>query len=182
MFAKLFSFIICWFTILCLLLTGLVAGDNIEPEKGTEKTSKEGEKVKLSCSLSTSSQYARLSWYRQYADKEPQYLLYKSTWSGGSEHTSDDRFQSTASITSTELTITDVRLSDSALYYCALRVEAQWYKTWDMSYKNLKLFSLWTHVVKNHNQKHNLFSPECNKICGHTCGRRNWIFIARHKL
>ncbi len=101
-----------------------MAGDNIEPDKGTEKTSKEGEKVKLSCSLSTSS-HARLYWYRQYADKEPQYLLYKSTWSGGDEHTSDNRLQSTASLTSTELTITDVRLSDSALYYCALRVVAQ---------------------------------------------------------
>ncbi len=102
-----------------------MAGDNIEPDKGTEKTSKEGEKVKLSCSLSTSSQNARLYWYRQYADKEPQYLLYKSTWSTTDTDTSDDRFQSTASITSTELTITDVRLSDSALYYCALRVVAQ---------------------------------------------------------
>ncbi len=182
MFAKLFCFIICWFTILCLLLIGLVAGDNIEPDKGTEKTSKEGEKVKLSCSLSTSSQNARLYWYRQYSNGGPQYLLYKNARSASDAHTSDDRFQSTASLTSTELTITDVRLSDSALYYCALRVVAQWYKTWDMSYKNLKLFSLWTHLVKNHNQKHNLFSPECNKICGHTCARRNWIFIARHKL
>ncbi len=110
---------------MCLFLTGLVAGDNIEPDKGTENTSKEGEKVKLSCSLSSSSQYLWLYWYRQYADKEPQYLLYKSTWSGGGEHTFDERFQSTASITSTELTITDVTLSDSALYYCALRVVAQ---------------------------------------------------------
>ncbi len=102
-----------------------MAGDNIEPDKGTEKTSKEGEKVKLSCSLSTSSQNALLYWYRQYADKEPQYLLYKSTWSTTETDTSDDRFQSTASLTSTELTITDVRLSDSALYYCALLVGAQ---------------------------------------------------------
>ncbi len=110
---------------MCLLLTGLVAGDNIEPDKGTEKNSKEGEIVKLSCSLSSSSQYLWLYWYRQYADKEPQYLLYKSTRSGGSEHTYDNRFQSTASLTSTELTITDGRLSDSALYYCALLVGAQ---------------------------------------------------------
>ncbi len=131
-----------------VLLTGLVAGDSIEPDKGTEKTSKEGETVKLSCSYSTSSAGVFLYWYRQYPNREPQYLLRKNAQSTSGDHTSDRRFQSTASQTSTELTITDVRLSDSALYYCALRVGAQWYKTWDMSYKNLKLFSLWKYLVK----------------------------------
>ncbi|XDV27600.1 hypothetical protein PO909_031104 [Leuciscus waleckii] len=115
----------------CLILilivgTGLVTGDNIEPDKGTEKNSKETETVKLSCSYSTSGEYIYLYWYRQYPNKEPQYLLYKGARSASAyEDTSDDRFQSTASQTSTELTITDVRLSDSALYYCALRVGAQ---------------------------------------------------------
>ncbi len=130
-------------------LTGLVAGDNIEPDKGIEKNFKERETVKLSCSYSTSSEYVYLYWYRQYPNGEPQYLLLKGARSYSSaQHTSDDRFQSTASRTSTELTISDVRLSDSALYYCALRVAAQWYKTRSMSYKNLKLFSLWTYLVK----------------------------------
>ncbi len=126
-----------------------MAGDNIEPDKGMEKNSKETETVKLSCSYSTNSANVLLYWYRQYPNREPQYLLRKGARSSsGYEDTSDDRFQSTASQTSTELTITDVRLSDSALYYCALRVVAQWYKTWDMLYKNMKLFSLWTHLVK----------------------------------
>ncbi len=97
---------------------------------------------------STGSEYVWLYWYRRYSNREPQYLLRKGARSSSGEHTSDDRFQSTTSRTSTELTITDVCLSDSALYYCALRVEAQWYKTWDMSYKNLKLFSLWKYLVK----------------------------------
>ncbi|XDV27665.1 hypothetical protein PO909_031165 [Leuciscus waleckii] len=111
----------------CLILilivgTGLVTGDHIEPDKGTEKNTKETETVKLSCSYSTSSDNVRLYWYRQYPNKELQYLLYKNARLGNGEHTSDPRFQSTTS--QTELTITDVRLSDSALYYCALRVEA----------------------------------------------------------
>ncbi|XDV27657.1 hypothetical protein PO909_031157 [Leuciscus waleckii] len=117
----------------CLILilivgTGLVTGDNIEPDKGTEKNSKETETVKLSCSYSASSEYVRLYWYRQYPNKEPQYLLRKGARSLSDNvhaHTSDDRFQSTTSQTSTELTITAVRLLDSALYYCALRVGAQ---------------------------------------------------------
>ncbi len=102
-----------------------MAGDNIEPVEGTEKSSKETENVKLSCSYSTSSENVWLYWYRQYPNGEPQYLLLKGARSYSSEHTSDDRFQSTTSRTSTELTITDGRLSDSALYYCALRVVAQ---------------------------------------------------------
>uniref|UniRef100_A0A673MWJ5 Ig-like domain-containing protein n=1 Tax=Sinocyclocheilus rhinocerous TaxID=307959 RepID=A0A673MWJ5_9TELE len=100
--------------------------DNIEPDKGTEKTSKETETVKLSCSYSTNSQYVRLYWFRQYHNREPQFLLYKYAPSlGDYEDTSDGRFHSATTQTSTELTITDVRLSDSALYYCALRVAAQ---------------------------------------------------------
>uniref|UniRef100_A0A673N5A9 Ig-like domain-containing protein n=1 Tax=Sinocyclocheilus rhinocerous TaxID=307959 RepID=A0A673N5A9_9TELE len=99
--------------------------DDIEPDKGTEKTSKETETVKLSCSYSANSEYVYLYWYRQYANIEPEYLLRKGAQSYSNADSSDLRFQSIASRTSTELTITDVRLSDSALYYCALRVAAQ---------------------------------------------------------
>uniref|UniRef100_A0A673LTQ0 Ig-like domain-containing protein n=1 Tax=Sinocyclocheilus rhinocerous TaxID=307959 RepID=A0A673LTQ0_9TELE len=99
--------------------------ENIEPDKGTEKTSKETETVKLSCSYSSSSEYVWLYWYRQYPNGEPQYLLLRGARSRSGEDTSDGRFNSDTTRTSTELTITDVRLSDSAHYYCALRVEAQ---------------------------------------------------------
>uniref|UniRef100_A0A671PJ58 Ig-like domain-containing protein n=1 Tax=Sinocyclocheilus anshuiensis TaxID=1608454 RepID=A0A671PJ58_9TELE len=109
-----------------LLLTGLVAGDSIEPDKGTEKNSQETKTVKLSCSYSTNSANVLLYWYRQYPNREPQFLLYKYAPSlGDHEDTSDDRFHSATTQTSTELTITDVRLSDLALYYCAVRVGAQ---------------------------------------------------------
>uniref|UniRef100_A0A8C2GAP9 Ig-like domain-containing protein n=1 Tax=Cyprinus carpio TaxID=7962 RepID=A0A8C2GAP9_CYPCA len=84
--------------------------------KGTEKNSQEKETVKLSCSCSTSSEYVRLYWYRQYPNRKPQFLLYKNERTDY-EYTSDDRFHSATTRTSTELTITDVRLSDSALYY-----------------------------------------------------------------
>jgi len=108
----------------CLLFTGLVSGDNIEPDKEKNVITEERGTVKLSCSYSTTSNNVLLYWYRQYPNREPQYLLHKAPqWSDA--QTSDRRFQSTTSGTSTELTITDVRLSDSALYYCALRVVAQ---------------------------------------------------------
>ncbi len=89
---------------ICLLLTGLVAGDNIEPEV-TDKISEERQTVKLSCSYSTSSQYVVLYWYRQYPNREPQYLLRKGARSHSDTHTSDGRFNSATTRTSTELTI-----------------------------------------------------------------------------
>uniref|UniRef100_A0A8C2F7S6 Ig-like domain-containing protein n=1 Tax=Cyprinus carpio TaxID=7962 RepID=A0A8C2F7S6_CYPCA len=85
---------------------------------------REGESVTLNCSYDASSNFVYLYWYRQYLNREPEYLLYEGARSNsGEEDTPDDhRFQSTASESSTDLTITDVTLSDSALYYCALRV------------------------------------------------------------
>uniref|UniRef100_A0A671Q520 Ig-like domain-containing protein n=1 Tax=Sinocyclocheilus anshuiensis TaxID=1608454 RepID=A0A671Q520_9TELE len=80
--------------------------------------------VTLSCSYDTSSSYVRLYWYRQYLNEELHYLIYKYSGGGGGSP-SDPRFQSTIPQSSTELTITGVTLSDSALYYCALRVGAQ---------------------------------------------------------
>ncbi|XDV27653.1 hypothetical protein PO909_031154 [Leuciscus waleckii] len=113
------------FLLIVIMGTGLVSGDNIEPDKEENVISKERETVKLSCSYSTTSDNVRLYWYRQYPHAEPLFLAYRGARSLSAAHTSDDRFQSTTSQTSTELTITDVRLSDSALYYCALRVGAQ---------------------------------------------------------
>uniref|UniRef100_A0A8C2FBI7 Ig-like domain-containing protein n=1 Tax=Cyprinus carpio TaxID=7962 RepID=A0A8C2FBI7_CYPCA len=78
---------------------------------------KEDENVALSCSY-TSSGSVYLYWYRQYPNKELQYLVYSSQSSSG-------RFRMTTPQSSTELTITGVTLSDSALYYCALRAVAQ---------------------------------------------------------
>ncbi len=80
----------------------------------------------LSCTYDTSSDYVLLYWYRQYLNREPQFLLRKGarSWSG-SDDIPDRRFRSTTSQSSTEITIDSVTLSDSALYYCALRVGAQ---------------------------------------------------------
>uniref|UniRef100_A0A671Q6P3 Ig-like domain-containing protein n=1 Tax=Sinocyclocheilus anshuiensis TaxID=1608454 RepID=A0A671Q6P3_9TELE len=91
-----------------------MTADQIWPNKDAVVI-KEDETVALSCSY-TSSGY--VYWYRQYPNKELQYLIYSAQSSSG-------RFRMTKSQTSTELTITGVTLSDSALYYCALRVGAQ---------------------------------------------------------
>ncbi len=102
-----------------------MTADEIGPNKATSVV-KEDETVTLSCSYDTSSRYVTLYWYRQYSEGEPQYLMWKEARTYSSAGTpADRRFQATASETSTELIITGVTLSDSALYYCALVVAAQ---------------------------------------------------------
>ncbi len=112
-----------------------VLSDSIQP-KETNIYRKEEERVTLSCLYDTSSENVYLYWYRQYPNKEPEYLLRKGARSWSSSEDIPDRFQSTTSRTSTELIIKSVSLSDSALYYCALRVGAQWYKIPEKLYKN----------------------------------------------
>ncbi len=100
--------------------------DTIGPREGyTNIIRKERESVALSCTFETDSNYIWLYWYRQYPNKEPEHLLYKGarSWSGDGDIR--DGFQSTTSQSSTQLIIISVTLSDSALYYCALRVGAQ---------------------------------------------------------
>ncbi len=102
-----------------------MSADQIGPNKATSVV-KEDETVTLSCTYDTSSRYVRLYWYRQYPNKEPQYLMWKEAREWKSTGTpADPRFQATTSERSTELIITGVTLSDSALYYCALIVAAQ---------------------------------------------------------
>uniref|UniRef100_A0A8C1YF47 T-cell receptor alpha/delta variable 23.0.2 n=1 Tax=Cyprinus carpio TaxID=7962 RepID=A0A8C1YF47_CYPCA len=97
--------------------------DSIEPKDKDNIISKEGESVTLSCTYDTSSNNISLYWYRQYPNRIPQFILLKGAQS--QSDIPDTRFQSATSQTSTELTINSVTLSDSALYYCALRVGAQ---------------------------------------------------------
>ncbi len=58
-----------------------------------------------------------LFWYRQSPNREPRYLLLKGTRLYNEAADTDRHFQSTTSEFSTELIITSVTLSDSALYY-----------------------------------------------------------------
>uniref|UniRef100_A0A9J8CQ16 Ig-like domain-containing protein n=1 Tax=Cyprinus carpio carpio TaxID=630221 RepID=A0A9J8CQ16_CYPCA len=110
---------------MCLLLTGLVAGDNIEPDKVTEKTL--GSNVTLSCSYSSAQS---LQWYRQSPGSAPQFLVLIIEGVKETETSDvDPRFstklrkktQSTKEIKRVDLMISSAAVSDSALYYCALR-------------------------------------------------------------
>uniref|UniRef100_A0AAR2LSX3 Ig-like domain-containing protein n=1 Tax=Pygocentrus nattereri TaxID=42514 RepID=A0AAR2LSX3_PYGNA len=94
------------------------SAQTIEPLVGEVHVS-EGDHVTLSCNYSN----VYLFWYRQSPNRALQYLLQRGarTRSGG-DHTADDRFESTAKRSSTLLTVGELRLADTALYYCALQV------------------------------------------------------------
>uniref|UniRef100_A0A8C7HM97 T-cell receptor alpha/delta variable 22.0 n=1 Tax=Oncorhynchus kisutch TaxID=8019 RepID=A0A8C7HM97_ONCKI len=90
---------------------GMVYGDSVTPDK-EEYTPTERSSVSLRCTYETSSNYVYLYWYRHYCNQAPQFLLYKG-----------DRFDAHLNVSgkSVPLTIQRVQLSDSAVYYCALR-------------------------------------------------------------
>uniref|UniRef100_A0A8C1NBD9 T-cell receptor alpha/delta variable 40.0 n=1 Tax=Cyprinus carpio TaxID=7962 RepID=A0A8C1NBD9_CYPCA len=116
---------LCTTLILCLMFADVTAAYKIEPNRRTNMIKTEGEFVMLSCSYESDSENVHLYWYRQYHSIEPQYLLNQGARSSITRHISDPRFQSSTSRIFTELIITSVTVSDTALYYCALRVQAQ---------------------------------------------------------
>uniref|UniRef100_A0A3B1J2E6 Ig-like domain-containing protein n=1 Tax=Astyanax mexicanus TaxID=7994 RepID=A0A3B1J2E6_ASTMX len=108
--------------LLIIITTSVFTADQIGPDdQETEVSKTEGESVTLNCFYETSSEYVGLSWYRQYPNRALQYLLYRGARKYSGSNTADSRFQSTTTSSSTDLTVT-VRLADTALYYCALRV------------------------------------------------------------
>ncbi|KTF71073.1 hypothetical protein cypCar_00050520 [Cyprinus carpio] len=111
--------------LILILTSGVMTADQIRPNKDAVVI-KEDETVSLSCSYDTSSSYVYLYWYRQYPNGQPQYLIFRPARSATTTgKPADPRFESTTSEKSTQLTIKSVTLSDSALYYCALRAGAQ---------------------------------------------------------
>ncbi|KAI5627838.1 hypothetical protein C0J50_10663, partial [Silurus asotus] len=83
---------------------------------------KETDTVTLKCSYESGSENIRLYWYKQNPNSTPQFLLYKGARSVSFASTpTDSRLQTETSRNSTELTIRGLKLSDSALYHCALR-------------------------------------------------------------
>uniref|UniRef100_A0A8C7LXK7 Uncharacterized protein n=1 Tax=Oncorhynchus mykiss TaxID=8022 RepID=A0A8C7LXK7_ONCMY len=89
-----------------------------------EVTAYEGEDVSLNCAYNTSLSAPSLFWYIQYTNDYPEYVLRKDVIGPGDI---DDRFKERfdahlSSITKlVPLTIQRVQLSDSAVYYCALK-------------------------------------------------------------
>ncbi|CAB1326157.1 unnamed protein product [Coregonus sp. 'balchen'] len=112
--------------ILLLLLSAFVdcRGEEAVDQQSGHVTALEGGLVTLSCNYTTSSTSPNLFWYIQLTRDSPQYVLRRDRYSEGSN--SDEfkkRFDSRLNFTSSSvpLTIQRLQLSDSAVYYCALK-------------------------------------------------------------
>uniref|UniRef100_A0A674BEU6 T-cell receptor alpha/delta variable 31.0 n=1 Tax=Salmo trutta TaxID=8032 RepID=A0A674BEU6_SALTR len=114
---------IFWYSILLLLPILFVRILAVDQQSG-HVTALEGGLVTLSCTYTTSSTSPDLFWYIPLTRDSPQYVLRRDRYSEGSN--SDEfkkRFDSRRNFTSSSfpLTIQRLQLSDSAVYYCALR-------------------------------------------------------------
>uniref|UniRef100_A0A8D0AL91 Ig-like domain-containing protein n=1 Tax=Sander lucioperca TaxID=283035 RepID=A0A8D0AL91_SANLU len=95
--------------------------DNVLQPKG-DVTATEGEAVTLGCQYNSSSTNDYLFWYKQDGNNSPKFIL--SRFKVGTGKTVDEeKFSSTlnSSLRSVPLKIQKLQLSDSAVYYCALR-------------------------------------------------------------
>ncbi len=84
-------------------------------------TEVEGRSVTLQCKYKTDSTQDHLFWYIQRANDFPKYILRRSKYGGDNGTEFQERFHSILSANSVPFTIQDVRVSDSAVYYCALK-------------------------------------------------------------
>uniref|UniRef100_A0A8C7TXE8 Ig-like domain-containing protein n=1 Tax=Oncorhynchus mykiss TaxID=8022 RepID=A0A8C7TXE8_ONCMY len=99
-------------------------GEEAVDQQSGHVTALEGGLVTLSCNYTSSSTSPDLFWYIQSTRDSPQYVLRRDRYSGGSN--SDEfkkRFDSRLNFTSSSvlLTIQRLQLSDSAVFYCALK-------------------------------------------------------------
>uniref|UniRef100_A0AAX7SVY1 Ig-like domain-containing protein n=1 Tax=Astatotilapia calliptera TaxID=8154 RepID=A0AAX7SVY1_ASTCA len=82
----------------------------------------EGDTVTLDCKYETTSAFPYLFWYKQDVNDYPKYVLRRDA--SGTENAQEfpkDRFDAELNKTSVSLKIQKLQLSDSAVYYCALR-------------------------------------------------------------
>uniref|UniRef100_A0A3Q3F3T2 Ig-like domain-containing protein n=1 Tax=Labrus bergylta TaxID=56723 RepID=A0A3Q3F3T2_9LABR len=101
------------------LFTGSAAGDKIYPP--TEDVfASEGDTVTLDCKVETISTTPSLFWYRQEMGDFPKYL-WKSYGSFSENAPGISMTDLMQNGTSVPLKIQKLQLTDSAVYYCALR-------------------------------------------------------------
>uniref|UniRef100_A0A3P9D9C2 Ig-like domain-containing protein n=1 Tax=Maylandia zebra TaxID=106582 RepID=A0A3P9D9C2_9CICH len=115
------------FVIFSILYMFCSSGDSITPQQ-PEVTETEGQSVTLTCSYETSVSYIELHWYRHHSDLQaPQFILWKRARGSTTQYIPDKRYDSETASSSTNLTITALTLADTALYYCRLKVEVEYW-------------------------------------------------------
>ncbi|CAI5677025.1 unnamed protein product [Oreochromis niloticus] len=95
--------------------------DKVIQEQG-DVIAAEGDTVTLYCKYETTSAFPYLFWYKQDVNDYPKYVLRRDA--SGTENAQEfpkNRFDAELNKTSVSLKIQKLQLSDSAVYYCAVR-------------------------------------------------------------
>jgi hypothetical protein len=83
----------------------------------------QGLRDSLGCTFETIGKSPSIFWYKQQLNDLPRFMLQSSTHGSGinTAEFHKDRFDAQIQNTSVPLSIHNLQLSDSALYYCALK-------------------------------------------------------------
>uniref|UniRef100_A0A3B4XYY5 Ig-like domain-containing protein n=1 Tax=Seriola lalandi dorsalis TaxID=1841481 RepID=A0A3B4XYY5_SERLL len=84
-------------------------------------TAAEGDTVTLDCTFETTDSFPYLFWYKQEENDFPKFLLQGYSGTKNTQDSQENRFDATIKNKSVPLTIQKLQVSDSAVYYCALR-------------------------------------------------------------
>ncbi|XP_075953328.1 T cell receptor alpha variable 38-1 [Anarhichas minor] len=109
--------------ILAALFSECKGEDRVNQSRG-DVTATEGQTVTLDCTFEISVNLnAYLFWYKQEVNDFPTYILRRDSFKteDNAPEFQKDRFDATINKTSVPLKIQKLLLSDSAVYYCALR-------------------------------------------------------------
>ncbi|KAJ4922447.1 hypothetical protein JOQ06_022943 [Pogonophryne albipinna] len=110
-----------WLWIILAALSFECKGQDTVTQTTGEVSVTEGDTVTLGCTFKT-SYAAYLFWYKQEVNGYPKYMLMR--WKGtenNAEEFQKDRFDAPINETSVPLQISSAAVTDSAVYYCALR-------------------------------------------------------------
>lgn len=102
----------------CIFFTASEAADSVK--QPPTMLASQGDTAQLNCEFVTSDPSPYLFWYIQRTGEGPKFLLLSQKFVVNNTEF-PDRFHATLSTDRVPLTISSVQLSDSAMYYCALR-------------------------------------------------------------
>ncbi|XP_034082894.1 uncharacterized protein LOC117553188 [Gymnodraco acuticeps] len=110
-----------WLWIILAALSFECKGQDTVTQTTGEVSATEGDTVTIGCTFKTSNT-AYLFWYKQEVNGYPKYMLMRySAFGENAAEFQKDRFDATLNKTSVALQISSAAVTDSAVYYCALR-------------------------------------------------------------